>query len=337
MDSLTQIVLGGAVAELVAGKKMGNKAILWGAVAGTIPDLDVFFRAFYEPVDAALVHRGFSHSILFSLLASPILAYIFTYIYRKRFEFNLWLKLFFFSIITHPILDMFTNYGTQFLWPLDTRISFNTIFVIDPLYTFPFLGFLVASMFFNRNSKKRRKLNMIGLLYSSTYLLVGIIIKLSVYYNVKSSYEKEGYKVDRLMVTPMPLTAFYWYSLMEDQSNYYVNYKSLFTPLKLEDTDTISKSIRLDDLHWKDPEMAQKLNLITNGFYSIQKNNDTLIVYDLRFGMSGKLTAEKINRPVMGYRLIEENNQITSTQRNRDRKVFSKIDFHYYWKKIWGY
>ena len=87
------------IKDYFAGKKMGNKAILWGAVAGTIPDLDVFFRAFYEPIDAALVHRGFSHSIVFSLLASPILAYIFTYIYRKRFEFNLWLKLFFFSII----------------------------------------------------------------------------------------------------------------------------------------------------------------------------------------------------------------------------------------------
>ena len=61
MDSLTQIVLGGAVGELVAGKKLGNRAVLWGAVAGTIPDLDVFLRAFYHPIEAALVHRGFSH------------------------------------------------------------------------------------------------------------------------------------------------------------------------------------------------------------------------------------------------------------------------------------
>ena len=74
MDSLTQIVLGGAVAELVAGKKMGNKAIIWGAIAGTIPDLDVFLRAFYHPIDAALLHRGFSHSILFSIIFGPLLA-----------------------------------------------------------------------------------------------------------------------------------------------------------------------------------------------------------------------------------------------------------------------
>ena len=38
MDSLTQIVLGASVAEATLGKKIGNKAILYGAIAGTIPD-----------------------------------------------------------------------------------------------------------------------------------------------------------------------------------------------------------------------------------------------------------------------------------------------------------
>jgi len=42
MDSISQIALGAGVGELVLGKKIGNKAILFGAIAGTIPDLDVF-------------------------------------------------------------------------------------------------------------------------------------------------------------------------------------------------------------------------------------------------------------------------------------------------------
>ena len=46
MDSLTQVVLGAAVAEAAFGKKIGNKAILWGGVAGTIPDLDVIVSPF---------------------------------------------------------------------------------------------------------------------------------------------------------------------------------------------------------------------------------------------------------------------------------------------------
>jgi inner membrane protein len=40
LDSLTQIVLGAGIGELVMGRKIGNKAILLGAIAGTVPDLD---------------------------------------------------------------------------------------------------------------------------------------------------------------------------------------------------------------------------------------------------------------------------------------------------------
>jgi len=43
MDSITQIVLGAAVGDAVLGKKIGNRAMVWGAIAGTIPDLDVLF------------------------------------------------------------------------------------------------------------------------------------------------------------------------------------------------------------------------------------------------------------------------------------------------------
>ena len=106
MDSLTQIVLGGAIGELVAGRKMGNRAVLWGAIAGTIPDLDVFFRVFFHPIEAALVHRGFSHSLLFSILASPAFGWVFNKATKLKYGFWLWTKLFFWGIVTHPILDM---------------------------------------------------------------------------------------------------------------------------------------------------------------------------------------------------------------------------------------
>ena len=75
MDSLTQVVLGAAVGEAVLGKKIGNRAMAWGAVAGTIPDLDVYVRYFTDPMTATEMHRGFSHSILFSVLMAAILGY----------------------------------------------------------------------------------------------------------------------------------------------------------------------------------------------------------------------------------------------------------------------
>lgn len=228
MDSLTQIVLGGAVGELVAGKKLGNRAVLWGAVAGTIPDLDVFLRAFYHPIEAALVHRGFSHSLLFAFLASPILGWLFNRISLGHHGFWLWTHLFFWGIVTHPILDMFTNYGTQFLWPLDARITFNSVFVVDPLYTLPFMLLLIWAMRLDRSSTKRRKINAVGLIYSTSYLLLGLLIKGYVW-NHTVSYMKEHHpEVKRIMVTPMPFTSFYWYILAETDNEFIVANRSIF-------------------------------------------------------------------------------------------------------------
>ena len=86
MDSLTQIVLGGAVGEAVLGKKVGNKAVLWGAIGGTIPDLDTIPGQFMDTVSRLEVHRGFSHSIVFALLIAPLLGFVIHKLYQRKNE-----------------------------------------------------------------------------------------------------------------------------------------------------------------------------------------------------------------------------------------------------------
>ncbi len=82
MDSLTQFTLGAVLGEAVLGKKIGNRAILWGGIAGTIPDLDVLI-----PVSGAVghlvVHRGYSHSLLFAFIAGPLLALLLYQWYKQ--------------------------------------------------------------------------------------------------------------------------------------------------------------------------------------------------------------------------------------------------------------
>ncbi len=68
MDSLTQITLGAAMGEAVLGKKVGNRAMLWGAIGGTIPDLDVFANLFLDEIDALAFHRSITHSLLFAVV-----------------------------------------------------------------------------------------------------------------------------------------------------------------------------------------------------------------------------------------------------------------------------
>ena len=71
MDSLSQIVLGAAVGEAALGKKVGNRAILWGAIAGTLPDMDVLLRFFVDEITATQWHRGFRIPFCFAFCVLP--------------------------------------------------------------------------------------------------------------------------------------------------------------------------------------------------------------------------------------------------------------------------
>lgn len=335
MDSLTQIVLGASVAELVAGKKLGNKAMLWGAIAGTLPDLDVFLRLIYHPIDAMLMHRGFSHSILFATLMAPILGWLLFKAYKGKFDRKVWNRLFFWSIITHPMLDIFTNYGTCFFWPFEMRVTFNSVFVIDPIYTVPFMICLIIILFLKRESKLRRRLNIIALVYSTTYLLYGLIVKTVILNRSEEYFSKANHKVKIDIVTPMPLTSFYWMILSEDNENYYIGYKSLFYEFDPQDIDTIKR--RKNDLYrlkWETENYSKKLDFISNSYYTTEKKDDTLLFYDLRFGTTGKLTNDKINEPIMGFGMVIDNWHVQKTYQRRPGDVMKHLNFGAYLDKI---
>jgi len=84
MDSLSQIVLGAAVGEAVLGRRIGNRAMIWGAVAGTIPDMDVLGKYFLSELDNLAFHRGISHSLLFCLIGSVVFGWVTDRLYRSR-------------------------------------------------------------------------------------------------------------------------------------------------------------------------------------------------------------------------------------------------------------
>jgi inner membrane protein len=340
LDSLTQIVLGASVAEAVAGRKFGNKALLWGAIAGTIPDLDVFLRFLYHPIEASLVHRGFSHSLLFAFFLSPILAHFISKLYRSENEYKSWLYLFFAAIVTHPILDMFTNYGTQFLWPLDTRISFNTIFVLDPLYTVPFALCVFTCLFLRRGSKIRKKINLSGLSYSCVYLIWGVAIKLFILSNSESYFKEAGIdNTKRIMVKPMPLTSFYWNIIGENENEFVLGYKSIFYSFDPKDIQIISKRnhIPINKLKWQGKDYSNQLRLFCNDYGFVTRKDSSLYFFDLRFGVSTMLTNKNNQDPFFGYKLqTNKAGEIIQTTPYRPRKLWSEIDFDNYLNQIFN-
>ena len=123
MDSFTQFVLGAACGETAAGRRLGRRALVWGGLAGTLPDLDVLASPFLSEPAALRFHRGPTHSLFFAFVAAPLLGWFVARFYRGRargYPDRLalgdrwpWTALFFWALWTHPMLDFFTNYGTQ--------------------------------------------------------------------------------------------------------------------------------------------------------------------------------------------------------------------------------
>jgi inner membrane protein len=335
MDSITQIVLGAAMGEAAAGRKMGIKAALWGAFAGTVPDLDVFARALAHPIDGALIHRGFSHSIAFAIIASPIFGWLLFRLYKRKYELKKWIWLFFLAIITHPMLDIFTNYGTQLFWPFDVRLTFNSVFVIDPLYTLPFLLCLIIAVSLKREKKWRRRWNNVGIIYSSMYLVWCVAVKLVVLDRSVDYFATTGIKSESNLVTPMPFTSFYWMMIGQDSTSFYVGYKSLFYDFNPNDIDIIPKNqLALDTLKWRGKNYTEQLKFITNDYYATEYSHDTLKVYDLRFGVGSKLTNEKIKTPVMGYGMVIDNGFVNKTEGLRPKRLWEHANFGSYFDKI---
>lgn len=227
MDSLTQIVLGAAVGEAVLGKKIGNKAIILGAIAGTIPDLDVAANYFTDTVTALEMHRGFTHSIVFAVVFGLFFGWLLS-LWDKRATLKQWSWFWFLCFVTHPLLDAHTTWGTQLFWPFDLRLEYKNIFVIDPLYTLPFLIFVILAMFQKRESAKRRKFNNLGLIVSSAYMLVTIILKGITYSKFENALEEQNISYLEMDTKPSPLNTILWTANVETEDSFLIGDYSFF-------------------------------------------------------------------------------------------------------------
>lgn len=307
MDSLTQIVLGASVGEAVLGKKVGNKAMLYGAIAGTIPDLDTFASYFVDTVTAIEIHRGFSHSLLFSLVFAPVFGWLISKVERKSLAtWKDWSRLMFWGFFTHPLLDSFTTWGTQLFWPLDLRLAFKAIFVIDPLYTLPFLIFLALAMRSEKGSEKRENYNKLGLLISSAYLLLCLGLKGVAYQNFKAALENQEIAYLQLETKPSPFNTILWTANVEVEDAYLIGDYSFFDSKPIQFESYPKNHHLLGRLVTEDK--IQRLIDISNGWFIVTEKEGQLFFNDLRFGVLD--VNDETPNFVFSYQIMEENGEI---------------------------
>jgi inner membrane protein len=285
IDSLTHITIGAVVGDVLLGKKLGKRAMLLGAVAQSIPDIDFISSFWSDTPTYLLAHRGFTHSLLFDLLATIAFALLAEHYHRQhRVGYNKWVLFFGIQLTIHLFIDLFNSYGIGLLEPFShTRLSFNALFVADPFFSvWAFISFVVLLALKSR-IHRRIFWQRFGLIGSSAYLLYCSYNKLAVNNDVKEIMTIQRISYNQYFTTPTPLNNWLWYVVAKKDLGFYVGYHSVFDKKQQIDFYYFPKNDSFLNAV-SDQEELQHLVRFSQGYYTMEKWKDTVVFNDLRFG-----------------------------------------------------
>jgi len=326
MDSITHIALGACIGEALLGKKLGRRAMLLGAASQSLPDIDFVASFWLDTAEDLLAHRGFTHSLLFALIITPVLALLAERWHRPH-NINLkkWNLFFGIELLTHLFLDAFNNYGVGWFEPFShLRVSFHTLYVADPFFTlFPLVG-CMALLIMKRTNKKRHiwwKTTIIG---CALYLGYSINNKFSIDRQVNRAFVKQNIPHEKYFTTPAPLQNILWMVVAGDGGGFHVGFRSLLDSREEINFQYFPMNDSLLDSLRHHEDVAQLVRF-SQGFYTVEKWNDTLVFNDLRFGqiIGWQEPREKF---VFHYFLQHPDNNELVVQRGRfakwDKEIF---------------
>jgi len=297
LDSLTQAVLGGTIGYAVGGRQLGRKAALWGMGLGTLPDLDVLV-SFSDPIEDFIYHRSWSHSLFLLTAISPLIGEGIRRLHklsissRLTIMFMTWLVL-----ITHPLLDSLTSYGTQLLWPLTNYpFAVSSVSIIDPIYTLPLLMATIWGVIKGRPKiegalESADKASIVALFLSTLYLGWGILAQNQMQTRIEQQLaeaNQKGEVAPQILVTPSMGNSVLWYVLAVDDEKARYGWVSLLDAddqkIKWIDMD---RNLDLLEEGSERPELVQSLMNFTHGFYALEQHaGNQILLKDLRMGIA---------------------------------------------------
>jgi len=190
------------------------------------------------------------------------------------------------ALFTHVLLDAFTSYGTQLFLPFtDWRVSFDSISIIDPVYTLPLLvGVLLSVFYFKKNDKKRGLPNNIGLVVSSLYLLFTLANKQNVEQVFQTQLEEQNIPFFRMLTVPVAIGNTTWYGVAKDKTHLHIGKYSHLEKNKIE---FHSFPINEKLLIGLDGKLVDKMKWFAQGYYTVAEKDGKIRIYNMQCDMQG--------------------------------------------------
>lgn len=284
MDIITHIALGACMGEAMLGKKIGKKAMLWGALAHSFPDIDVVSALWLDTPAGLLAHRGITHSITGAIITTILFSWIAMKIDDRKVKPTRWITFFLIVVLLHPLIDAFNSYGVGWFEPFNNyRVSFNTIYVADPIFSAAPVFAAIALVFIHPKSMLRKVWWRVAFLVTGIYLVTCVTNKAVVDHQVKRALKQQEISYNRYFTTPAPFQNLLWYVVAANDSGFYVGYRSVF-----DRSDKIAFHFHSAGKYLLANYTSQReLDLLTRfsqQWYTIEQWHDTLVFNDLRFG-----------------------------------------------------
>ncbi|TLF49120.1 metal-dependent hydrolase [Halomonas urmiana] len=326
MDSMTQAALGAAIGGAVLGRRLGRKAVLLGAVLGTLPDLDVIIY-YGDAVANVTQHRGFSHSLFVLAGLATALALLSARLSRTR-EISpaRWGAFFGLVLLTHPLLDALTTYGTQLWWPLDVRpAAWPHVFIIDPLYTLPLLGGIAVALISGRAARPATW----GLALACAYLVLAVGARQLVEARIEPVLAERGLEQAPRLIQPTPFNILLWRVTVIDGERYHEALVGVFDGDSAPALETYARGAELE-AEALESRRGRRLDWFAGPFLRFEVReyggSDTLVATDLRLGFPGfhPFAFTLATREGSNWRPVAVSEQLASAGRNR-REALTRL------------
>lgn len=287
MDPLTQGTLGAALPQSVARPERMGLAMLCGFAAGMAPDLDVLIRSSDDPLLFLEYHRQFTHSLIFIPLGAALVAAALWGAFGRRRGWD-WREIYVFCLLgyaTHALLDACTTYGTQLLWPFsNTRFAWNSVSIIDPLFTGPLLLLVLLS-------RRRRSVwpARLGMVWVFAYLVLGLLARDMAANAGEHLAESRGHGPVALSAKPSFGNLLLWKTIYRHDGRFFVD----AVRLGAEPVVYVGRSIpALDvsrDLPWLSPDSVQardvkRFSWFSMGYVALDPANPQRVI-DIRYSL----------------------------------------------------
>tara|TARA_R110000823_G_scaffold132777_8_gene261341 strand:+ start:30855 stop:31859 length:1005 start_codon:yes stop_codon:yes gene_type:complete len=287
MDPLTQGALGAVLPQSATRGRHAASAGLLGFLAGMAADLDVLIRSGTDPLLFLEYHRQFTHSLIFIPVGGLICALVLHALLGRRRGLQFRQSWLFCTLgyATHALLDACTTYGTMLFWPFsNARIAWNTISIIDPLFSLPLLAGIILAA--TRRSPRYARL---ALLWACCYMALGLVQRESAREMGYALAAERGHTPQRLEAKPSFANILVWKVVYDTSGRFYVDAVRAGLSPRVFPGASVAKFDMDRDMPWLDKASQQARDIerfrwFSNGYIARDPRYGNRVI-DIRYSM----------------------------------------------------